>query len=145
MKETIIWPMRCVVVDSGLLMINNIGAGMGIVIFSPATKKAVGMHVLRAAPKSDERVTNPAYFAATVIPHALEEMKKAGALPPFSVAVAGGGTMLPTSRGDVGQQLFAAVKDTLAKYRLTAKLEQTGGAQMRSIVLNLDEGKIRIS
>ena len=135
--------MQCVFVSSGLLKIDNIAAGVGVVIFSPASGVAVGMHILRAIPPSST-VSNPTYFAATAIPYAVAEIKKREMIPPFSVAIAGGGSMMPSTKGDVGEKMSTVVKKVLEKTGLAIKIEKTGGSRVRTIILNLDEGKINI-
>jgi chemotaxis receptor (MCP) glutamine deamidase CheD len=144
MIETSIFPMQCVFVSSGLLKIDNIAVGVGVIIFSPASKVAVGMHLLRAVP-TGAKVLNPTYYASTAIPYAVEEIKKRGMTPPFSVAIAGGGAMMPTDKGDVGAKMTAVVKDGLEKSGFKVKLEKMGGTRIRIMVLNIDEGKIKIS
>ncbi len=141
--ETNIFPMQCVFASSGLLKIDNIAAGVGIIIFSPASKVAVGMHILRAIPASAQ-VSNPTYYAVTAIPYAVEEIKKREMIPPFSVAIAGGGSMMPTTKGDVGEKMTSVVKKVLEKSGFDIKIEKTGGSRVRTIILNLDKGKINI-
>ncbi|MCP4717120.1 MAG: hypothetical protein GY868_18490, partial [Deltaproteobacteria bacterium] len=117
---------------------------MGMVVYSPSRKVAAGVHVLRAQP-TEREVPNPAYFATTAISHIVETFKKKGVSGPYSVAIAGGGSMLPTSMGDVGTKLVAAVKGALSQANLPVKLEKTGGATVKTIVLHVDAGKIKIT
>jgi len=144
MIETSIFPMQCVFASSGLLKIDNIASGVGVIIFSPASKVAVGMHLLRAVP-TGANVLNPTYYAVTAIPYVVEEIEKRKMTPPFSVAIAGGGAMMPTERGDVGAKMIAVVKEGLGKAGFQVKLEKMGGTRIRIMVLNIGEGKIKIS
>lgn len=144
MKETLVIPMKFFMVSEGLMKIDRIGAGVGIIIFNSAKKIAGGMHVLRAQ-SPDSQSANPEYYANTVIPYAMEQFRRHGAMPPFSVAVAGGASMMNMpQRGDMGSKLLQTVKDSLAKEHLSIKLEQTGGSCIRTIMLNVDAGKIKI-
>ena len=143
-KETVVLPMGCVFATGGIIKIDKIAAGVGIIIYSSANKMAAGAHVMMAASRTQD-VIKMGCYANTAVPHMIDQFKKNGVGPPFSVAIAGGGEMLPTGRGDVGVKLISAVKEALAREKLQVKVEKTGGAQMRSIILDIDQGKIKIS
>lgn len=144
MKEIPVLPMKCVFANAGVVKIDRIGAGIGIIVYSGASKIAAGTHVLRGrAPQGNS--SEPAYYADTVIPFIIEEFKKKGAMPPFSVAVAGGASLMGGAKlVDIGSQLATTVKELLENAKLKVKMEQTGGNSMRSIVLDVDAGKIKI-
>jgi len=138
-------PMRCVFSDGGMLRIENIAAGMGIIMYHAGRKLAAGTHVLRAqCPASVTATDNPAYYADTAVAFMVQHFKEQGAAPPYSVAIAGGGSMLPLSQGDVGSKIIAAVKEALVQHGLHAKLEQTGGTQVRRMLLDIGAGKIKV-
>ncbi len=143
MKEHTVQPMRCIFASGGLLVIDNIAAGLGILIFSPQSKIAAGMHVLRAYPK-EGTVQNPLYCASTAIPYVVGTLKEQGAQPPYSVALAGGGSMLPLRDNDVGSRLLKAAREALQKEGLSIKREETGGSHVRVMILNITEGKLKI-
>jgi chemotaxis receptor (MCP) glutamine deamidase CheD len=42
------------------------------------------------------------------------------------------------------QHLIEAVKLALAKANLAVKIEETGGSKLRSMLLDIDAGKIRV-
>ncbi len=144
MKEIPVLPMKCVFADSGVLMIDRIGAGVGIVVYSGSSKIAAGTHVLRGrAPQGNS--SEPAYYADTVIPYILSELRNKGAMPPYSVAVAGGASLMGgTKLVDIGSQLTTTVKELLENAKLKVKMEQIGGNSMRSIFLDVEAGKIKI-
>ena len=75
MKETTVRPMQCNLVSEGRLMIEKIGAGIGIIIYNSARKIAAGIHVLRAL-SPGSKVANQVYYAESVIPYALDQLKK---------------------------------------------------------------------
>ncbi len=144
MKEIIVRPMQCAIATGGLLRIDRIGSGVGIVIFNSAYKVAAGVHVLRGeSPGGD--ADNPAYYANTAIPYILQEFERRGVSKPFSVAVAGAASMMSMpDKDNAGSKLLVAVKAALAKEGLPVKLEETGDVVIRSILLNVDAGKIKI-
>lgn len=137
--------MECALAESGVLKINRIGVGIGVILYSAAHKKAAGLHVL--APNTTEATpANPAKFANTAIPFALGELDKKGVKPPFTVAVAGGAEMQnmpPQVR--MGQKMVAAINDALKKANLVPKDTQTGGANVRTMQCDLSTGNINIS
>jgi chemotaxis receptor (MCP) glutamine deamidase CheD len=142
MKVTAIRPMQHGLANEGILQIERIASGLGVIIFSSATKIAAGIHILRGEAQG-QIPENPAYYADTGLSFLLDELKKQGALSPYSVAIAGGSSML--ANGSKESKLTATVKELLAGLKLQVKLEQTGGAQVRAMALNIDTGKIRIN
>jgi len=143
MAETSVKIMQCGIASTGLLRIDRIGVGVGVILYSALHKTGAGVNVL--APDSvTPTPENPAKYANTAIPYALDQLKKRGVKPPFSVAIAGGSAMLQ-SAASMGQKLVEAVKDVLKKAHLNTKLDQTGGSKVRSMVLDIDTGKIKIT
>jgi len=143
--ETVVLPMRCYFADRGLLRIENIAAGMGIIFYHAGRKLAAGTHVLRAKSSDGAIVAgNPAYYADTALAYMVQHFKGQGAEAPLSVAIAGGGSMMPMTQCDVGSKIIAAVREALAGHGLSAKLEQTGGSKVRCMLLDIDAGKIKI-
>lgn len=136
--------LQSAVVSTGILKIENIGAGVGIIIFSPGRKIAAGFHIM--APSSRAlQVKNPIMYADTAIPFVLKEMNDRGATPPYSVAIAGGAGMLGSSNGsDIGRKVVTAVQTVLKESGLLPKINKTGGAQFRTMVLDVDAGKIKV-
>ncbi|HUU41754.1 MAG TPA: chemotaxis protein CheD [Desulfatiglandales bacterium] len=137
--------IHCEIATAGLLRIDHIGAGVGVIIYSASRKIGVGLHIL--APKAEIlKPTNPIMYANTAIPHAIELLKKSGAMPPYSVAIAGGAKMLGKAGAlAIGQKVVDAVKVTLNEAGIPAKLEKTGGTAIRSMILDIDDGKIKIT
>lgn len=145
MQRTMVRHMKCAVAENGVLIIDRVGAGVGIIMYAPDRGVAAGIHVL--APVSDRPApVNPARFANTAIPHALFQMEKLGAGAPSSIAIAGGVTMpgLPEPL-DMGPRIVSAVKKAFAKANLKVKLEKVGGHRIRTMILNIDAGKIKIA
>ena len=66
-------------------------------------------------------------------------------MPPFIVAITGGATMAGTpSNNSIGMKVAASAKAALAKEKLNIKIDQTGGANIRSMVLNIETGQMQI-
>jgi chemotaxis receptor (MCP) glutamine deamidase CheD len=144
MTETTVKIMQCALANSGIIKIDRVGVGIGLLMYSQPKKIGIGIHTL--APHADSAAPpNPVKFADTAIPHAIELFKKEGAEPPFIVAIAGGATMAGVPvENSVGMKLTAVVKTALAKEKLIIKTDQTGGSDIRSMLLNIDTGEINI-
>ncbi len=137
--------MKCEFASEGLLWIDKIATGVGIILFSPRNKVAAGLHILRGLSQG-RRPENPAYFADTAIEFVISEFKKLGADGQISVAIAGGASMLASGDSEnVGSRLVTTIKELLGRHNVHVKLESIGGSKLRSIILNIDEGKIKIS
>jgi chemotaxis receptor (MCP) glutamine deamidase CheD len=145
MKTIAVKPMKCEIATEGLLWIDKIATGVGIILFNPQHKIAAGIHVLRGMSQGAVP-ENPAYYADTAIQHVLEEFGKMGIQGQISVAIAGGAVMLSSGEGEnVGTRLVAAIKSFLSGKNLSVKLESVGGSKLRTMILNIDEGKIKVS
>lgn len=144
MTETSVKIMQCALADSGIMKIDRVGVGVGILLYSQSKKIGIGIHTL--APQADTPTpSNPAKFADTAIPYALGLFEKEGVAPPFTVVIAGGATMAgaPTANS-VGMKVAEATKAALAKEKLNIKTDQTGGTNIRSMILNIDTGDIQV-
>jgi chemotaxis receptor (MCP) glutamine deamidase CheD len=145
MSEISVPLLRCAVANSGLLKIDRIGSGIGVIIYDNARRIGTGLHVL--APHSGGlKPTNNFMFANTAIPQALTDIGQKGGTPPFSVAIAGGAVMMggqtePTAK----KNIVDATKEALREARLQVTLEETGGSKIRCMVLDIDAGKIKIT
>ncbi len=130
---------------SGRLEIDHIGSGVGIMLYSPSRKVGAGLHVL-APNSSGISPKNPIMYANTAVPFVMEELQAKGGTPPFSVAIAGGAGLLNNeSSANSGQKVVDAVRDALKRANLKIKVDKTGGNKIRSIILDIDAGKIKIT
>ena len=145
MTETSVKIMQCALADSGIIKIDRVGVGVGILLYSQSKKIGIGIHTL--APQADTPTPpNPAKFADTAIPHAVGLFEKEGAVPPFTVAIAGGATMAGAPvNNSVGMKVAEATKSALAKAKINIKTDRTGGSNIRSMILNIDTGEIQIN
>ncbi|MBW2016168.1 MAG: chemotaxis protein CheD [Deltaproteobacteria bacterium] len=137
--------LQYAIAQSGRLRIDHIGSGVGVILYSAAQKTGAGLHIL--APKSGKLTAkSPVMYANTAIPYILDQLRGKGVNPPFSVAIAGGATLLGKGAAiNSGQNVVEAVKDALKKANLGVKIEQTGGNRVRSMILDIDAGKIKIA
>jgi len=145
MNVTSVRFLQSAVVSSGILQIENIGAGVGVILFNSERKIAAGLHIM--APSSRiSNTKNPIMYANTAIPYILAELKKKGAGPSFSVAIAGGASMMGSwHKADIGRKVVDAVQEILKKSGLAPKINKTGGNQVRTMILDVDAGKIKVA
>lgn len=144
MKTIIVKPMKCEFTDEGILWIDKIATGVGVILFNAQHKFAAGFHILRGFSKGQKGET-PATFADTAIEYAIREFSKKGIPLNISIAIAGGASLLEGADKGVGSALVKSVKEALATKNLAVKLENVGGSKLRTMILNVDEGKIKIS
>jgi chemotaxis receptor (MCP) glutamine deamidase CheD len=145
MSEISVPLLRCVVASSGLLKIDRIGSGIGVIIYDSARRIATGLHFL-AAHSGGLKPTNSFMYANTAIPQALTEISEKGGLAPFSVAIAGGAVMMGNHADHTSQKnVVQTTKEILRQASLPITLEETGGNKMRCMVLDIDAGKIKIT
>ncbi len=144
MSEKRVVLLHCEVVNSGLLKIDRIGSGVGVIIYDKTRRIAAGLHVL-VAHSHDSNPQNPFMFADTAVPQALTEISKKGGSAPFSVALAGGAVLLGGRAEQTSGNLIEASREVLKKAGLEVTLEQTGGNKIRCMVLDIDAGKIKIT
>jgi chemotaxis protein CheD len=142
MEQTSVRIMQCRTAKKGLMTVDCIGVGVGVVLYDKVKKIGVGLHVL--APRSaTPSPPNPAKFADTGVPHALELLMNEGGLANPQVAVAGGAAMEGSIAGSsMGIKVVEAAKEALSKLKLPIFKEETGGSKIRSIVLDIDKGQI---
>jgi chemotaxis receptor (MCP) glutamine deamidase CheD len=105
MAETKVTLLKCEIATSGLLRIDQIGSGVGVILYSPSHKTAAGLHIL--APHSGSHASkNPVMYADTAIPYVMAELGRKGVRPPLSVAIAGGAALLKRQADSGGSQLL---------------------------------------
>jgi chemotaxis receptor (MCP) glutamine deamidase CheD len=145
MAETSVKIMQCTLATSGIIKIDRVGVGVGILMYSHVKKIGIGIHTL--APHADTPTPqNPAKFADTAIPYAIGLFEKEGAAPPFTVVIAGGATMAGAPvKNSVGTLVAEAAKAAIAKAKMNIKTDQTGGSNIRSMILNIDTGEIQVN
>ncbi|MBN1669909.1 MAG: chemotaxis protein CheD [Kiritimatiellae bacterium] len=145
MKEFSIGPTQHAFVADGILKIEHIAVGVGVILYAPARKQAAGVHIL-SAHSTLEAPTYPGQFANVAIPALLRQLEQNGVAPPYCAAIAGGARMEgfpPDSR--FGEKLVAAVKEELTKASVDLKVEQTGGSKMRVMEFDSRSGEVQVA
>ncbi len=145
MPEKAVSLLHCDCATSGLLKVDRIGSGIGIIIYDNSRRVGAGLHIL-AAHSGALKPANSFMYANTAIPQALSEIGKQGGAAPFSVAIAGGATILGGQpEQNPKKNVVMAAKEALQLAGLSVAIEQTGGNKTRCMVLDIDAGKIKIT
>jgi chemotaxis protein CheD len=128
----------------GRLITIGLGSCVAIALHDPANRVAGLAHVLLPDPSVARDSTNPARFATTAVPLLLAEMRAAGARGSIAAKLAGGaalfGNLLGTGGAQMGARNVAAARDALAKAGIRVVAEDTGGANGRSVSLDVSSG-----
>ena len=114
--------------------------------------RCVGMaHI--ALPESNTNpghaLVKPAHFADTGIPALLESMKDFGSnglgAGKIVKLVGGANVMDPNNTFNIGKRNILAIKKSLWKYGMGAVAEDIGGGICRTVIVDVDEGRVLIS
>lgn len=117
----------------------GLGSCIGLAIVDRAAGVAGLAHIV--LPESNDRVDQVGKFADTAVPELIARMRKAGAVERrFETALVGGARMFEMSGGlDIGARNEAAVREELAKARITVKETRTGGSSGRTVKIAVGE------
>lgn len=125
-----------------------LGSCVAIILMDPKTH-CVGM-VHCALPDSklnkEKAAELPGYFVDTGVPHVLKLMEKvvgADKLGKIIVKLAGGACVADKNKiFNIGKRNILATKKVLWKYRLGAIAEDVGGNHSRSVVVDVEGGRV---
>lgn len=59
MKTTAVKPMKCEFAEEGILWIDKIATGVGVILYNPQRKFAAGFHVLRGQSRGSVQTVRP--------------------------------------------------------------------------------------
>jgi chemotaxis protein CheD len=117
-----------------------------------ATTRTVGMaHVALPDSRIDpaRAAMLPGYFADTAVPALLVQMHRVGSngcAHRLWVKLVGGATLLdPDQHFNIGRRNALALKRVLWQYGLGAIGEDLGGEFSRTVVVDVDHGRVRVS
>ncbi len=144
MNRTAVGPMKWALATEGILEIPRIATGVGVILYSPGHHLAAGLHVL--ARRSPSRGDGAGSFLEATLTDVWREFGRRGVPLELSVALAGGGSLLAgTGLDEAGGKLVQQVRQALAARQLGVKLENVGGSRLRTLELDVAEGRIRVS
>lgn len=132
----------------GRLLTIGLGSCVAIALYDAQQRVAGLAHVLLPDPSVARDASNPARFATTAVPLLLKEMRAAGARGPFAGKLAGGaalfGNLLGSGGAQMGARNVAAARSTLAALHIPVVAEETGGAEGRSVSLDVASGAMTV-
>ena len=127
----------------------GLGSCIGITLYDSATKIGGLAHIMLPSYKGYEGQTIMK-FADSAVVELLNQITRAGARRSTLVAkIAGGAHMFgsKTTSNDmlkIGERNAAASLAILAQLRIPVKARETGGTHGRTIILNLEDGSLKI-
>ncbi|MHC4885833.1 MAG: chemotaxis protein CheD [Planctomycetota bacterium] len=128
-----------------------LGSCISVIVLDPKVR-AVGMvHVALPESKTnpDRAKERPGYFADTGIPALLKQMQGLGSKPTgkgIIIKLVGGASVMdPNNTFNIGKRNALAIKKILWKYGMGAVKEDLGGHISRTVAVDVDCGKVKIS
>jgi chemotaxis protein CheD len=135
-------------VARGDAVISTLGLGSCVAIAVHDRGSAVGglAHILLPSESMSRDRGNRAKFPSTAVPLLLEEMRKLGAIGPFTAKLAGGasmfGALLPSGGVNMGERNVEAVRRALVAAGIGIAAQDTGGDYGRSVFLHVRDGRL---
>ena len=134
-------------------IIKTIGLGscVALIIMDPQTRCVAMDHIaLPDSSASPEKARDkPGHFADTGIPALFSAMKAAGSSDSYRrmiVKLVGGANVMdPNSTFNIGKRNVLAIKKILWQFGMGAVAEAVGGHISRTVRVDVDLGKVRIS
>lgn len=127
----------------------GLGSCVAVILLDPVHQQVGMVHI--ALPDStihpEKSKILPGYFADSGLPILVEKMKKDGSLSKGTVAkiVGGAAVMDPNSTFNIGKRNALAIKKILWGFRLGILAEDIGGNHSRSVVVDVDDGRVVVS
>lgn len=129
----------------GRLVCMGVGSCVVIAIHDAAAQVGALAHVLLPDESLGSAGGHPARFATTAVPLLVNALKARGADGPYVAKLAGGAGFFAdvlTSQGRVGERNITAARAALQAAGIALAGEDVGGARGRSIVFDVDSGKL---
>ncbi len=131
------------------LITSGLGSCIGITLHDPVARVGGMCHVMLPDSSQARATENRAKFADTAVPDILEQLYRLGARRErLVVKFAGGSQMFNFGKGDdrfaIGRRNAEAVRAALKEAGLRPKAEDTGGSHGRTMVFDVDTGKVVI-
>jgi chemotaxis protein CheD len=130
----------------GLLVTHALGSCVGVSVFDPAIRVGGLLHAMLPAEVRGGATPREAMFVKTGLPLLLRECQAHGCdLRRVQISVAGGASMLRTgSLFQTGARNLAEVRRVLEEHGLRVCGHAVGGAESRTMVLDLETGQVTI-
>lgn len=133
------------------LVCYGLGSCIGLTLWDPRSRVGVMAHVvLPESALSRGPILQPAKWADTALPAALEYLAQLGASRTSTVArIAGGARMLNVvgagSRLDIGARNTQAIQEALQRHEVRLQAADVGGTWGRTLTLHVGTGRLVVS
>lgn len=131
----------------GRLVCVGVGSCVVITLWDATEQVGALAHVLLPDESQGSSSGHPARFASTAVPLLVNALKARGAHGPYVAKLAGGAGLFAdvlTSKGRVGERNIAAARAALQAAGLAVSGEDVGGGSGRSIVFDVETGKLAV-
>lgn len=133
-----------------VLVTVGLGSCVAIVLHDPVARIGGLAHVLLPLPREGQVPANPAKYAATAVPHLLEEMLAFGAeRERLRARLVGGasmfGSLLAQGRLHTGQRNIVASREALIEAAIPLDAEEVGKEHGRSVYFHPADGRLRVT
>jgi chemotaxis protein CheD len=137
------------VAATGTITTIGLGSCVAITLYDASVRVGGLAHVLLPNEAMSRDRSNPAKFAATVVPLLVTEMSKLGARRDrLQAKIAGGASMfgnLVASAGvNIGERNILAAREVLAGIKVPIVAEDTGSDYGRTVFLHLEDGRLEV-
>jgi chemotaxis protein CheD len=126
----------------------GLGSCVGVTLWDPVRKAGGLAHVMLPSSRLAKEQVVAGKYADTAVEALAGEMLKAGSQKRALVSkIVGGANMfsaLAQSAFPIGLRNVAAVREKLAEMGIPILVEEVGGTQGRTVLFNLDDGRMEI-
>ncbi len=125
-----------------------LGSCIGLTIYDPSTAVGGLLHFMLPAPRDEAHASTrgPAMFASTGVPVLFTEAYRQGASKERLIVCAAGAAELMMSDSDfqIGRRNRTMMRKLFWKNGVTLAAEDLGGADARTLSLDLSDGTVRV-
>lgn len=126
----------------------GLGSCVAVLLYDPKAKVGGLAHVMLPSSRLHAEVTVPGKFADTALDALMAVMEKSGGRrKSFEAKIIGGANMFPTvatSPVPIGLRNVNAARLKLGDLGIPVVAEEVGGTQGRTLVFNLENGRVEI-
>lgn len=133
-----------------VLVTVGLGSCVAIVLHDAVARVGGLAHVLLPLPREGQIPANPAKYAATAVPHLIEEMAALGARQErLRARLVGGasmfGALLAQGRLHTGERNILASREALVVAAIPVDAEEVGKEHGRSVYFHPADGRLRVT
>lgn len=132
---------------NGEIATHSLGSCVGVTVYDPVARIGGMVHFMLPMPGSTgPSDTNPDMYCSSALPRLFRQAYAMGGHKDRLIVCAAGGAETLDGDGSVpiGQRNRTMLRKILWKNSVTLHAEDTGGRQARSMILDLEDGTVRV-